>query len=129
VLLIDGEMARRVMKDRIAAEAKRLGVQPDTMFVLSHEDVEKFAPLNTKEGRMYINDEIARLGGVDFIIFDNIMSLISGDMKEEESWRQTLPWIRRLTRRSIGQMWLHHTGHDESHSYGAPRPRSGSSTI
>jgi hypothetical protein len=118
VLLIDGEMARRVMKDRIATEAKRLGIVPETMFVLSHEDVAKFMPLNTKEGRMYINDEIKRLGGVDFIIFDNIMSLISGDMKEEESWRQTLPWIRWLTRKSIGQMWLHHTGHDPTHSYG-----------
>jgi hypothetical protein len=75
-------------------------------------------PLNTLDGRVFINDEIKRLGGVDFIIFDNIMSLISGDMKEEESWRQTLPWIRALTRRSIGQMWLHHTGHDASHSYG-----------
>jgi hypothetical protein len=119
VLLIDGEMARRVMKDRIAAEVQRLGgVIPETMFVLSHEDVERFAPLNTLDGRVYINDEIKRLGGVDFVIFDNIMSLISGDMKEEESWRQTLPWIRSLTRRSIGQLWLHHTGHDASHSYG-----------
>jgi hypothetical protein len=45
VLLIDGEMARRVMKDRIAAEVKRLGGElPETMFVLSHEDVERFAP-------------------------------------------------------------------------------------
>jgi hypothetical protein len=119
VLLIDGEMARRVMKDRIAVEVKRLGGElPETMFVLSHEDVERFAPLNALDGRLYINQEIERLGGVDFIIFDNIMSLISGDMKEEESWRQTLPWIRALTRRSIGQMWLHHTGHDASHSYG-----------
>ena len=118
VLLIDGEMARRVMKDRIAAEANRLGVVPDTMYVLSHEDVMKFKPLNVKEGRMFINDEIKRIGGVDFIIFDNIMSLISGDMKEEDSWRKTLPWIRWLTRKSIGQMWLHHTGHDASHSYG-----------
>ena len=67
---------------------------------------------------MFINDEIKRIGGVDFIIFDNIMCLISGDMKEEDSWRDTLPWIRWLTRRSIGQMWLHHTGHDSTHSYG-----------
>jgi hypothetical protein len=75
-------------------------------------------PLNTREGRVFINDEIKRLGGVDFIIFDNIMSLISGDMKEEESWRQVQPWLRSLSRRSIGHLWLHHTGHDESHGYG-----------
>jgi hypothetical protein len=46
------------------------------------------------------------------------MSLISGDMKEEESWRQTQLWLRSLSRHSIGHMWLHHTGHDESHGYG-----------
>jgi hypothetical protein len=38
VLFIDGEMARRVMKDRIAAEVKRLGgAIPEKMFVLSRE--------------------------------------------------------------------------------------------
>ena len=118
VLFVDGEMARRVMKDRIAAEVARGSIVPDTMFVLSHEDVPSFKPLNTKEGKEFIDAEIERIGGVDLIIFDNIMSLIAGDMKEEESWRQTLPWVRRLTKRSIGQLWLHHTGHDESHSYG-----------
>jgi hypothetical protein len=43
-----------------------------------------------------IEEVIARIGGVDFIVFDNVMSLISGDMKEEEGWRQTLPWQRSL---------------------------------
>jgi hypothetical protein len=28
-------------------------------------------------------------------------------------------WIRSLTRRSIGQLWMHHTGHDESRGYGS----------
>jgi hypothetical protein len=63
-----------------------------------------------------IEEVIARIGGVDFIVFDNVMSLISGDMKEEEGWRQTLPWQRSLTKRNI-QVWLH-TGHDETKSYG-----------
>jgi hypothetical protein len=54
VLFIDGEMARRVMKDRIAAETSRLGgAIPETMFLLSREDVEDFKPLNTPEGRSY----------------------------------------------------------------------------
>ena len=46
------------------------------------------------------------------------MSLISGDMKDEEGWRQVLPWTRSLTRRGIGQLWVHHTGHDETRGYG-----------
>ena len=55
---------------------------------------------------------------LDLIIFDNVMSLIAGDMKDEESWSQTLPLVRSLTRRKIGQLWVHHTGHDETRSYG-----------
>jgi hypothetical protein len=39
-------------------------------------------------------------------------------MKEEDGWRQTLPWIKSLTKRKIGQIWIHHTGHDGTHSYG-----------
>jgi hypothetical protein len=59
---------------------------------------------------------ITKIGGVKFIIFDNVMS---GDMKDEEGWRQTLPLQHSLTRRrKIAQMWLHHTGHNENQSYG-----------
>jgi AAA domain len=118
VLYVDGEMSRRLMKQRLADEADRLGVVPSGFHVLNHEDVESFAPLNSPEGRKTIEAMITRIGTVDLIIFDNIMSLISGDMKDEESWRQTLPWQHSLTKRNIGQVWLHHTGHDETKSYG-----------
>jgi hypothetical protein len=37
---------------------------------------------------------------------------------EEEGWRQTIPWQHSLTKRKIGQVWLHHTGHNEQQSYG-----------
>jgi hypothetical protein len=32
-------------------------------------------------------------GVIDLILFDNVMSLMSGDMKDEEPWRQMLPWV------------------------------------
>jgi hypothetical protein len=57
-------------------------------------------------------------GHVDLIIFDNIMTLITGDQKDEEGWRQVMPWVLSLTRRNIAQFWVHHTGHDETRSYG-----------
>jgi hypothetical protein len=117
-LLIDGEMSRRLLLERLAAEAKRLGVTPKGMHVLSHEDIEGFAPLNTPQGQAQIERQIERIGKLDLITFDNVMCLIAGDQKDEEGWRNTLPWIRSLTRRSIGQIWLHHTGHDETRSYG-----------
>jgi hypothetical protein len=33
-------------------------------------------------------------------------------------WQQALSWVRSLTNRHIGQIWVHHTGHDETHGYG-----------
>ena len=46
------------------------------------------------------------------------MCLLIGEMKDAQPWAAVMPWIRSLTRRRIGQLWLHHTGHDESRSYG-----------
>lgn len=118
VLYVDGEMSRRLMRSRLADAVRRNGHQPDTLFILCRDDVETMPPLNTAEGQDYIDEIIRRVGGIDFIFFDNVMSLISGDMKEEEGWANTLPWVKELTRRQIGQLWIHHTGHDESKGYG-----------
>jgi hypothetical protein len=114
-------MSRQLLLERLQCECKRTGVDPDTLelHILSHEDVEDFAPLNTPEGQAQIEAVIAKIGGVDFVIFDNIMSLTIGDMKDEKSWTETLPWVKSLTKRLIGQLWIHHTGHDETRSYGA----------
>ena len=57
------------------------------------------------------------MGGVDLIEFDNIMSLIGGDMKDEEGWRLILPWIHSLTCRQIGQIGIYHSN-EENKSYG-----------
>jgi hypothetical protein len=118
VLYIDGEMAQRLLKRRIAEEAKRTNSKPSGLFVLNTGDIEDFRPLDDARGRLAIDNEIARIGGADLVIFDNIMALLGGDMRDEESWRKTLDWQRSLTRRHIGQLWIHHTGHDESKGYG-----------
>ena len=118
VLYIDGEMAQRLLKRRIADEAKRSNSQPPGLYVLNTADIEDFRPLDDARGRLAIDNEIARIGGADLVIFDNIMALLGGDMRDEESWRKTLDWQKRLTRRHIGQLWIHHTGHDESKGYG-----------
>jgi Bifunctional DNA primase/polymerase, N-terminal/AAA domain len=97
VLFIDGEMSNRLLRKRLLDEARRLGVSPETFYALSHEDVPNFAPLNTVQGQALVNAVIEKLGGVDLIEFDNTMSLIAGDHREEEGWRQTLPWVRSLT--------------------------------
>jgi RecA-family ATPase len=118
VLLIDGEMSRRLLKRRIREATARGDGAPTTFYALSREDLDNFAPLNTPEGQAALLKFIEAIGGVDLVIFDNIMSLTVGDMKETIAWAQTLPLIAGLTRACIAQIWIHHTGHDENRSYG-----------
>jgi hypothetical protein len=118
VLYIDGEMSRRLLKQRIADAVERIGDHPVGFHALSHEDIEGWAPLNTPAGQACIEKIIKQIGGVDFIVFDAIMCLLAGDMKDGEPWSQVMPWVRSLTKKNIGQAWLHHTGHDASRSYG-----------
>ena len=119
VLYIDGEMSKRTLRKRILDLARRFtGPEPETLFFLSTEDVPTFAPLNTIKGQKWLDGFIENLGGVDMIIFDSIMCLTLGEQKDPEVWGNVIPWARRLTARNIGQVWIHHTGHDTSRSYG-----------
>jgi hypothetical protein len=118
VFYIDGEMSSRLLRTRVIDEAARIGADAEHFFALSHEDIENFQPLNTPEGQAIIEALIKSVGGVDLIIFDNIMCLTLGDQKDTLPWQQTLPWALSLTKRAIGQIWIHHTGHDETRGYG-----------
>jgi AAA domain len=123
VLYIDGEMSRALLKERLAAEEDRMLMEvsepmrdqfrPVGFHALNTEDIEEFAPLNTRQGQAAIDKIIAEIGGIDFIILDNIMSLIPGSMREEEPWQKTMGWIRGLTKRRIGQLWVHHANDDD----------------
>jgi hypothetical protein len=122
VLYIDADMGRRQLKDRIVAEAKRIGKTSDTFFVLSHEDVGALLQLDTStEARQAIEAWIEEQmdGKVDLIIFDNLMSLVEGDLVNGGAWKTLMPWIRSLTERKIGQIWLHHAGHNTKRFYGS----------
>ncbi|WP_420971621.1 AAA family ATPase [Bradyrhizobium sp. B120] len=118
VLYIDGEMSARLLRSRLIDEAARQDDDPEYFYALSHSDIPGFAPLNTTRGQDAIEQLVAEIGSVDLIIFDNIMCLIAGDQKETLPWQQTLPWALSLTQRGIGQIWIHHTGHDETRGYG-----------
>src|SRR5262249_1018394 len=117
VLYVDGEMSRRLLKQRVEDATRRLAVSPPGLHILSHEDVEDFQPLNTEAGREFILDVVKHVGA-EAVAFDNIMALILGDMREEDAWRDSLPLVNQLTRNGVGQIWVHHTGHDASRSYG-----------
>src|SRR6516165_979374 len=130
VLYIDGEMSRRLLKERLLDEEARLldEVHPadreavrerlsENFHALNTEDVEDFQPLNSPSGQQYVNKLIEAIGGVEFVVFDNIMSLIAGNMKDEEPWAQTQTWANSLTKKSIGQLWIHHAN-DQDQIYG-----------
>jgi KaiC/GvpD/RAD55 family RecA-like ATPase len=119
VLYVDGEISRREMKRRLRDAVRRAGAKPDGLCILSTEDYQDMPPLNTPRGQKWFDAFIEDHGGFDFIIFDNVQAFLAGNMKEEEQWAAILPWVRSLTRRSIGQIWFHHTGHSEDRSYGS----------
>jgi RecA-family ATPase len=123
VLYVDGEMSRRLLRQRIIDAADRLGEDPTGFHALSHEGFHDFCPLTTKDGQEQIEYEIARIGRVGLVIFDSVMCLINGNMKDEVPWNQAMPWIRSLTHSRIGQLWVNHTGHDETRQYGTKNPR------
>jgi hypothetical protein len=57
VLYIDGGMARRLLRKRVIECKERAGEVSTTFFALSHEDIENFKPLNTKEGQALGKDK------------------------------------------------------------------------
>jgi hypothetical protein len=122
VLIVDGEMPAELIQERLS-DAVRRGEMPEALFVVSREleEFEDMPPLNDEAGQRYIDKVIEKLGGIDFIIFDNIQALTAGGMKDDESWGLVLPWAIQLTKRKIGQLWIHHTGRDETHGYGDVR--------
>ena len=118
VLIVDGEMPVDLVKQRLADAEVRLGQRPTGLHVLCKEDAEHMPPLDTEEGQRWLDGLIEHLGGIDAQILDNVMSLTVGDLKDEEAWKPVTTWMRSLTKRRIGVLWINHTGHDAARSYG-----------
>jgi hypothetical protein len=131
VLYIDGEMPGELIKARAIDALRRVGTPPcpGNLVIYSRDLEDEFAarfptlgkmpPLNTEPGHNFIRTLITALGGVDLVIFDNVMSLIAGDQKDEIPWSETLPLVSSLTAKQIGQIWLDHTGHNTDRQYGS----------
>ena len=123
VLYLDGEMPVDLIKERIVQECARWDVDPaditDGLYILSREDVEDMPPLDTPEGLAWLLELIESVGGVDLVVFDNLMCLTQGDLREETTWTALKPVVLELTKRRIGQWWVHHVGHDKTRPYGS----------
>jgi hypothetical protein len=128
VLYLDGEMPTDLIRDRIVQECARAGVDAasitDGLYILSREDVEGMPPLDTPEGAEWLGTLLDMLKapdgkGIDFVVFDNLMCLTVGDLREETTWAGLKPLVLALTKRRVGQFWLHHVGHDKTRPYGS----------
>jgi hypothetical protein len=129
VLVMDGEMSKSLIRERIHAALRRsdpVAAERLTIYALDRSEhfaqcfpsLGLFEPLNTAAGHEFMMRLVASIKP-DVIIFDNVMSLISGDQKDEIPWSETLPLVAKITALGIGQVWLDHTGHDKSRQYGS----------
>jgi hypothetical protein len=127
--VIDGEMPTALIKARALDLIRRAGdIPPGNLTIYALDRAEEFAqclpglgilePINTDAGREFVL-RLAEAVGAEGIILDNVMSLISGDQKDEVPWSDTLPLVHELSRRNIAQVWLDHTGHNTDRQYGS----------
>lgn len=123
-LFIDGEMPLRTLQSRVRDMARRLGDEDALalLHLVSWQDAAKLGlgklhPLNTDLGQAFVRTLCHHLQP-DVVIFDNVQSLLAGDMRDEVPWNDTWPLIAELTRRNIGQVFIDHTGHDATRQYG-----------
>lgn len=74
-------------------------------------------PLNSDAGRAFLLQAVSAVGA-EVVILDNRMSLLGGDMKEEQPWTDTMELVRNLSSSRVAQVWIDHAGHDSSRIYG-----------
>ena len=119
VLYLDGELPAETLLERAKVVRERYGADID-LFIVGRDLLDAGAdipPLNTPQGTAWLWSAIAAFGP-DLLILDSIMCLLAGDMSKEESWEPAKRLVRQISSRRIAQVWLHHTGHDTTKSYG-----------
>jgi RecA-family ATPase len=135
VLYIDGELPRDLLQERIATAFRFFDIEPtdenrpDGPYLLSHEDHLNMPPIDTPDGQKWLDEKIKTMGQLDFIVFDNLSALCSGNMKDEEGWRMLKGYARSLAKRRIGQLWIHHTGRNTTRAYGTSTREWGMETV
>ena len=118
-MYLDGEMPSETAKERLQFIAEQFGSDLQLWFY-SREvmpDTSGWPPLNTEEGEKWLFEEIEAVRP-DLIIFDSVMSLLLGEMGDEKAWAPVNLMMRKISQRRMGQIWLHHTGHDKSRGFG-----------
>jgi RecA-family ATPase len=112
VSYFDGELPAETFKERMHFMASRYGEELN-LYGYNRDVLPdgQMPPFNTPEGEAWLWREIDAVRP-DLVVFDSVMCLTTGAMSEEESWTPIKLPMRKLSRRRIAQVWLHHTGHD-----------------
>jgi RecA-family ATPase len=116
VLYVDGEMDPaeqrdkrfRKMLDAMDTKSRDLALQ--NLAIVTHADFEFGIPDladPSKNGRKIIEAEAERRKA-KLIILDNLSSLMSGDEKDDQSWKPMQDWMLELRRKGYAVMYLHH---------------------
>jgi hypothetical protein len=127
-LILDGEMPSALIKARAEDTIRRTEIPPGNLVIYSLDRAEEFArlipglgvlaPINTEAGQQFVL-RLAEAVRAEGIGFDNVMSLVAGDQREETPWTETLPLVAELSKRRIAQIYLDHTGHNSDRQYGS----------
>ena len=118
VLYLDGELPAETFKERIANITRTYGSGIELYgYCRDVLDEDDMPPINSPQGKKWLMREILTLKP-DLVVFDSIMCLTQGNLKEEESWLELKPLVRWISRQRTAQIWLHHTGRNTEHSYG-----------
>jgi hypothetical protein len=136
VLVIDGEMSTRLIQERLGDAVRRHPTHiPEgnlTVFAMDRAEeitkrfpeLGKSGPLNTPDGQKFVVQLITVIRP-EVVIFDNLMSLVTGDQTTEIPWSETKALRDWLVSSGIAQVWLDHTGNDRSRQYGSSTKRWG----
>jgi hypothetical protein len=118
VMYLDGELPAETFKERMQLIAGRYG-RDISLYGYNRDDLGdgQMPPLNESKGEKWLMREIDEVKP-ELVVFDSIMALMDGVMGEEESWAPVKHLARKLTRRRLAQIWLHHTGHDKTKGFG-----------
>ena len=115
VMYLDGELPIETFKERMQLVAKQYGSNIE-FYGYNRDDLGELPPLNTVPGQAWLRRELDALQP-DLIIFDSIMCLLIGSLREDEMWLSMKPFIREMSSRKIAQIWFHHAN-ESGVSYG-----------
>ena len=118
VLYVDGEMPQQLLQERARTMIEGSNVRPpapEFFRLLSLDRQELGVSINLARREHQIEIEKLLDTGIEFIVFDNISTLVKGGPENDSaSWDEMQQWLLQLRRRGITVLLIHHSGRGEN---------------